>query len=371
MKTDIKSIEKELSLVEKAELLKNKIVENANALADRILTKAIKKEESEQIWKSRKEELKAKYDKLRKDAAILKRKKKAKIREERIKTLMNKTIPTITPELTKNQDKLEEEHKEKLLKKQEKRKERLKIAAINKVHHKEKKVIKHVTKEQKIAEIKEKKQQGYQNYKKELERQSSEIMADRQGYADRIKKREKSEAERLEMLAKRRIDRMKRLQIVELSHKQKMINDLKHFKEAQLARIKKKEEKRAKYLTKGGIKVPKVKNKVEARSYDIRPIDKIEFNKYKIIISKLSDAKEIIDNEPFELTCLAKDLSKRMKDYHNVEMKKDKSTHVGIFAYDINQSNYCVHEMINNDYLSINGVLTSRLAKNKKDNKVA
>lgn len=79
MKTkDIKSTEKKISSLDKVKALKEKIIANANALADRILSKAIAKEEQEKAWETRKEELKAEAAKKRKEAALKKREEKAK-----------------------------------------------------------------------------------------------------------------------------------------------------------------------------------------------------------------------------------------------------------------------------------------------------
>lgn len=79
MKTkDIKSTEKKTSSLDKVKALKEKIIANANALADRILNKAIAKEEQQKAWETRKEELKAEAAKKRKEAALKKREEKAK-----------------------------------------------------------------------------------------------------------------------------------------------------------------------------------------------------------------------------------------------------------------------------------------------------
>lgn len=77
MKTkDIKSTEKKTSSLDKVKALKEKIIANANALADRILNKAIAKEEQQKAWETRKEELKAEAAKKRKEAALKKREEK-------------------------------------------------------------------------------------------------------------------------------------------------------------------------------------------------------------------------------------------------------------------------------------------------------
>lgn len=372
MKTkDIKSTEKKSTLTEKAKMLKETILANANALADRILNKAIAEEERELAWAKRKEEIIAENKKKQLEAA----QKKREIKDaKRLEIVKHKTIPTITPELDRNQKILEDYHAKHLAEIEEKRNKRLEAAkqkAINKIHHSEVKVEKHTTKAERIEAIKEKKRIGKENYNKEMQKQASEIAADRKGYSERITKREEIEAKRLQMLAERRKKRLEKLQIVELTQRQKTIKDLERFAEAEKIRLKKKEEKRAKYLTKGGIEVPKVKNKVETRPFEPKaPKVSIEFNKYLIITARVTDKMSIIDSKPNELTCRPTDLSKRMKDYHNLEMKEHSDNYVGIFAYPVNQPDHCVYEMINSKFLTINNELTSRMAK-QKDAKAA
>ena len=89
MKTkDIKSIEKSKSITDKAKELKEIIISNANALADRILDRAIAREEAEKQWAEKKEELLKKATELRKKAAQEKRDRRNNQRLE-----INKTIP--------------------------------------------------------------------------------------------------------------------------------------------------------------------------------------------------------------------------------------------------------------------------------------
>lgn len=371
MKTkDIKSIEKKSTLTEKAKILKETILANANALADRILEKAIAKEEQELAWAKRKEQIIAENKKKQLEAAQKKREIKSSKRLE----LKNKTIPSITSEIEKNQEKLEEQRIKHLAELEENHKKRLEAAkrkAIKKAHHSEVKVEKHTTKAERIEAIKEKKRIGKENYNKEMQRQASEIEADRQGYGERVTKREEIENKRIQMLVERRKKRLEKLQIVELTQRQKTIKDLEHFAEAEKIRLKKKEEKRAKYLTKGGIEIPKVKNKAEARPFEPqKPKVSIEFKKYNIVTARLTDKQTIIDSKPNELICRSTDLSKRMKDYHNAEMKEHEDNYVGTFAYPIDKPEHCVYEMINSKYLTINDKLTSRMAK-QKDAKAA
>lgn len=77
-KSDTKEKKPKVTLLDKAKILKEKIIENANAFADHILNKAIAKEEQTEAWEKKKEELKAEADKKRKEAALKKREEKAK-----------------------------------------------------------------------------------------------------------------------------------------------------------------------------------------------------------------------------------------------------------------------------------------------------
>lgn len=145
----------------KVKALKKKIIANANALADRILNKAIAKEEQQKAWETRKEELKAEAAKKRKEAALKKREEKAKKLIQ-----IHTSIPTKdTSKKQKAIDKeIEKKHNEKMIametkfedfnpKQQkltkEERIERNKKRAIKLIHHKEiKDKIKHTTKEE-------------------------------------------------------------------------------------------------------------------------------------------------------------------------------------------------------------------------------
>lgn len=118
MKTkDIKSTEKKISSLDKVKALKEKIIANANALADRILSKAIAKEEQEKAWETRKKELKAEAAKKRKEAALKKREEKAKKLSQ-----IHSSIPTKdTSKKQKAIDKaIEEKHDEKMIAKETK-----------------------------------------------------------------------------------------------------------------------------------------------------------------------------------------------------------------------------------------------------------
>lgn len=192
MKTkDIKSTEKKISSLDKVKALKEKIIANANALADRILSKAIAKEEQEKAWETRKEELKAEAAKKRKEAALKKREEKAKKLSQ-----IHSSIPTKdTSKKQKAIDKaIEEKHDKKIIAKEtkfedfnpkrqkltkEERIERNKKRAIKLIHHKEiKDKTKHITKEERERIVAEARKAGYLAYKAEMQKQASEIAAD-------------------------------------------------------------------------------------------------------------------------------------------------------------------------------------------------
>ena len=203
MKTkDIKSTEKKISSLDKVKALKEKIIANANALADRILSKAIAKEEQEKAWETRKKELKAEAAKKRKEAALKKREEKAKKLSQ-----IHSSIPTKdTSKKQKAIDKaIEEKHDEKMIAKEtkfedfnpkrqkltkEERIERNKKRAIKLIHHKEiKDKTKHITKEEKERIAAEARKAGYLAYKAEMQKQASEIAADPKAYQVRQEKR--------------------------------------------------------------------------------------------------------------------------------------------------------------------------------------
>ena len=207
MKTkDIKSTEKKTSSLDKVKALKEKIIANANALADRILNKAIAKEEQQKAWETRKEELKAEAAKKRKEAALKKR-------EEKAKKLIQIHASIPTKDTSKKQKAIDEEiekkHDERMIametkfedfnpKQQkltkEERIERNKKRAIKLIHHKEiKDKIKHTTKEEREKIAAEARKAGYLAYKAEMQRQASEIAADPKAYQARQEKRAKSE----------------------------------------------------------------------------------------------------------------------------------------------------------------------------------
>lgn len=380
MKTkDIKSTEKEISSLDKVKALKEKIIANANALADRILSKAIAKEEQEKAWETRKKELKAEAAKKRKEAALKKREEKAKKLSQ-----IHSSIPTKdTSKKQKAIDKtIEEKHDEKMIAKEtkfedfnpkrqkltkEERIERNKKRAIKLIHHKEiKDKTKHITKEEKERIAAEARKAGYLAYKAEMQKQASEIAADPEAYQVRQEKRKKSEQERLNMLAEKRKARMDKLQRVELTQKQKTLKDLEHFKLAQERRNEKKLQRRQMYLSKGGIQLPKVKNKVEVRPITEQP-KKQDSSKHRYIVrTQYIDQPSLTGDRVGAIVCLPDKLKDIVKYSFNKMMEKESDKVVGYFIYDSDNPEVCIMEMVNSKYREIDGVTITRLQKQNK-----
>jgi colicin import membrane protein len=380
MKTkDIKSTEKKISSLDKVKALKEKIIANANALADRILSKAIAKEEQEKAWETRKKELKAEAAKKRKEAALKKREEKAKKLSQ-----IHSSIPTKdTSKKQKAIDKaIEEKHDEKMIAKEtkfedfnpkrqkltkEERIERNKKRAIKLIHHKEiKDKIKHITKEEKEKIAAEARKAGYLAYKAEMQKQASEIAADPKAYQIRQEKRKKSEQERLNMLAEKRKARMDKLQRVELTQKQKTLKDLEHFKLAQERRNEKKLQRRQMYLSKGGIQLPKVKNKVEVRPIIEQP-KKQDSSKHRYIVrTQYIDQPSLTGDRVGAIVCLPDKLKDIVKYSFNKMMEKESDKVVGYFIYDSDNPEVCIIEMVNSKYREIDGVTITRLQKQDK-----
>lgn len=380
MKTkDIKSTEKKISSLDKVKALKEKIIANANALADRILSKAIAKEEQEKAWETRKEELKAEAAKKRKEAALKKREEKAKKLSQ-----IHSSIPTKdTSKKQKAIDKaIEEKHDEKMIAKEtkfedfnpkrqkltkEERIERNKKRAIKLIHHKEiKDKTKHITKEEKERIAAEARKAGYLAYKAEMQKQASEIAADPKAYQARQEKRKKSEQERLNMLAEKRKARMDKLQRVELTQKQKTLKDLEHFKLAQERRNEKKLQRRQMYLSKGGIQLPKVKNKVEVRPIIEQP-KKQDSSKHRYIVrTQYIDQPSLTGDRVGAIVCLPDKLKDIVKYSFNKMMEKESDKVVGYFIYDSDNPEVCIMEMVNSKYREIDGVTITRLQKQNK-----
>lgn len=380
MKTkDIKSTEKKISSLDKVKALKEKIIANANALADRILSKAIAKEEQEKAWETRKKELKAEAAKKRKEAALKKREEKAKKFSQ-----IRSSIPTKdTSKKQKAIDKaIEEKHDEKMIAKEikfedfnpkrqkltkEERIERNKKRAIKLIHHKEiKDKTKHITKEERERIAAEARKAGYLAYKAEMQKQASEIAADPKAYQARQEKREKSEQERLNMLAEKRKARMDKLQRVELTQKQKTLKDLEHFKLAQERRNEKKLQRRQMYLSKGGIQLPKVKNKVEVRPIIEQP-KKQDSSKHRYIVrTQYIDQPSLTGDRVGAIVCLPDKLKDIVKYSFNKMMEKESDKVVGYFIYDSDNPEVCIMEMVNSKYREIDGVTITRLQKQNK-----
>lgn len=380
MKTkDIKSTEKKISSLDKVKALKEKIIANANALADRILSKAIAKEEQEKAWETRKEELKAEAAKKRKEAALKKREEKAKKLSQ-----IHSSIPTKdTSKKQKAIDKaIEEKHDKKMIAKEtkfedfnpkrqkltkEERIERNKKRTIKLIHHKEiKDKTKHITKEEREKIAAEARKAGYLAYKAEMQKQASEIAADPKAYQARQEKRKKSEQERLNMLAEKRKARMDKLQQVELTQKQKTLKDLEHFKLAQERRNEKKLQRRQMYLSKDGIQLPKVKNKVEVRPIIEQP-KKQDSSKHRYIVrTQYIDQPSLTGDRVGAIVCLPDKLKDIVKYSFNKMMEKESDKVVGYFIYDSDNPEVCIMEMVNSKYREIDGVTITRLQKQDK-----
>ena len=374
MKTkDIKSIEKSKSITDKAKELKEIIISNANALADRILDRAIAREKAEKQWAEKKEELLKKAIELRKKAAQEKRDRRNNQRLE-----INKTIPFChagkfaNPEdVTKYNDYIaavrkQQEELANKVKTESKKKE-----TVEKKYNKKDTVKRtptmRTTKDERIQAAIEKKIQGKANYRKELQKQASEIEADPKGYQERQQKKQKSEQERLDMLATKRKERLEKKIKNELTTKQLVLKQINDFKESQKKRLEKKDLKRAKYITKGGEKVNKFKIKTPLRPSIIIEKKSTELNSYNVVIARVTDKNTIIDSKPQVVKCKSNTLSNHIKDIHNTCMKdKNNENYVGTFVYPIDQPNHCIFEMINSKKLNIEGKLTSRIASQRE-----
>ena len=374
MKTkDIKSIEKSKSITDKAKELKEIIISNANALADRILDRAIAREEAEKQWAEKKEELLKKATELRKKAAQEKRDRRNNQRLE-----INKTIPFChvgkfaNPEdVTKYNDYIAAVRKQQEELANKAKTESKKEEIVEKKHDKKDTVKRtptmRTTKDERIQAAIEKKIRGKANYRKELQKQASEIEADPKGYQERQQKKQKSEQERLDMLAAKRKERLEKKIKNELTTKQLVLKQINDFKESQKKRLEKKDLKRAKYITKGGEKVNKFKIKTPLRPSVIIEKKDTELNSYNVVIARVTDKNTIIDSKPQMVKCKSNTLSDHIKDIHNTCMKdKNNENYVGTFVYPIDQPDHCIFEMINSKKLNIEGKLTSRMASQRE-----
>lgn len=373
-KAKVKEEMKQTLLKKMSDIMKAKkaaIVSAANDLADRIILHAIEKEEQKKKFDEADKKIKEKVKKDKMAIAEKKRKRKAELR--------NKTIPSseAIANAKKQQDFLAKAHAVKreeiearLDKKEEfmnqsieewskKREERIKHnteLALKRLHHKEIK-LKRTTKAERIEAIKAKKEAGKAAFNAEMKRQASEIAADRQGYANRVEKRRRTETERLAMIAERRKLRKDKIFTEHLKQQKIQQLNLKRFIESEKARLARKEEKRAKYLTTGGIKVPKVKNnvaidKTRAEEYIKAAEAKIKDEKVRYLIRIASIASsEIISDSVCAFICKPEELNKRMKEAHNKRMKEEPDTYVGIYAYSgIGKDQKCVSEMLNDKF---------------------
>ena len=370
---DIKSIEKSKSITDKAKELKERIIKNANDLADRILDRAIAREEAEKQWAEKKEELLKKATELRKKAAQEKRDRRNNQRLE-----INKTIPFChvgkfaNPEdVTKYNDYIAAVRKQQEELANKAKTESKKEEIVEKKHDKKDTVKRtptmRTTKDERIQAAIEKKIQGKANYRKELQKQASEIEADPKGYQERQQKKQKSEQERLDMLAAKRKERLEKKIKNELTTKQLVLKQINDFKESQKKRLEKKDLKRAKYITKGDEKVNKFKIKAPLRPSVIIEKKDTELNSYNVVIARVTDKNTIIDSKPQIVKCKSNTLSDHIKDIHNTCMKdKNNENYVGTFVYPIDQPDHCIFEMINSKKLNIEGKLTSRIASQRE-----
>lgn len=373
-KAKVKEEVKQTLLKKMSDIMKAKkaaIVSAANDLADRIILRAIEKEEQKKKFDEADKKIKEKVKKDKMAIAEKKRKRKAELR--------NKTIPS--PEAIANAKKQQdflakahaakrEEIEARLNKKEEfmdqsveewskKREERIKHnteLALKRLHHKEIK-LKRTTKAERIEAIKAKKEAGKAAFNAEMKRQASEIAADRQGYANRVEKRRRTETERLARIAERRKLRKDKIFTEHLKQQKIQQLNLKRFIESEKARLARKEEKRAKYLTTGGIKVPKVKSnvavdKTRAEEYIKAAEAKMKDEKVRYLIRVASIASsEIISDSVCAFICKPEELNKRMKEAHNKRMKEEPDTYVGIYAYSgIGKDQKCISEMLNDKF---------------------
>lgn len=373
-KAKVKEEVKQTLLKKMSDIMKAKkaaIVSAANDLADRIILRAIEKEEQKKKFDEADKKIKEKVKKDKMAIAEKKRKRKAELR--------NKTIPS--PEAIANAKKQQdflakahaakrEEIEARLNEKEEfmdqsveewskKREERIKHnteLALKRLHHKEIK-LKRTTKAERIEAIKAKKEAGKAAFNAEMKRQASEIAADRQGYANRVEKRRRTEIERLARIAERRKLRKDKIFTEHLKQQKIQQLNLKRFIESEKARLARKEEKRAKYLTTGGIKVPKVKSnvavdKTRAEEYIKAAEAKMKDEKVRYLIRVASIASsEIISDSVCAFICKPEELNKRMKEAHNKHMKEEPDTYVGIYAYSgIGKDQKCISEMLNDKF---------------------
>lgn len=150
-------------------------------------------------------------------------------------------------------------------------------------------------------------------------------------------------------VAEKRLTRLEAKQTEEFRVKANIAKQLAHFKEVQEKRNKKREEKRAKYLTKGGKEVPKVKNKVKARPYTITPPKQKETVKY-IVVTQFKNREDGVG----AFVCYPENVSKRIKEAHEKHMRHpklgDPENYIGMFVKDPNNPENYIFEMINENF---------------------
>lgn len=378
-----KKYEEKLKSLEKKKQDKiNEIKLNAEAQVERILNSMIAKEQKDI-------DLQAAEDRA-KEKAKEKIEAKIKAKEER-RSMLSKSIPTpeIIKENKKQQEFLAKAHAEKLeaiqkraeekaKKEEEKLQESIERRAERHLKAKERALESrknkgpktHTTKEERIAAVIERKTQGKANYEAELKRQQEQYDLNKIEADKKRAERKRKETERLMRIAERRKARRDKLIAVELKQKEKTRRDLERWKESEARRLAKKAIKAETYLTKGGKEVPKVKNKVEARVGDTSRLAKVkptELKQYAVVIGNLTDQNNIVDTLPHIIKCIPKTLNNHVKGFHEEMMKAHKDVYVGTFVYPIDDMSHCIFEMINNDRLTIDGKLTSRLAAQKEE----
>lgn len=388
LKRQVKAEVKQQILEKMSDEMKKKkasLLTVANDLADRIILKAIEVEERVKRF--------AKIDAKNKEKVKVDRMAKAEEKRKQKAELRNKTIPSLEAiAAAKSQQaflakahavKREEiekrlDAKEAFMKQSAEEYEQKRLARIERDQklleaHRCSTVLKRTTKEQRIEAIKAKKAAGKAAFDAEMKRQASEIAADRKGYATRQEKRRLKESERLARIAKRRKERNDRIYAEKLKQQKISQANIARFIESEKIRLARKEENRAKYLTKGGIETPKVKNKVEvaekhrvaAEAYIKAAEARLKEDKVRYIIRTAHiDAPAIVSDSVGAFVCKPEDLAKRMKSAHNKHMKEEPDTYVGIFAYSgVGNTQECVKEMINDKFLEYNGESTSRMKK--------
>lgn len=378
-----KKYEEKLKSLEKKKQDKiNEIKLNAEAQVERILDSMIAKEQKDI-------DLQAAEDRA-KEKAKEKIEAKVKAKEER-RSILSKSIPTpeIIKEHKKQQEFLAKAHAEKLeaiqkraeekaKKEEEKLQESIERRAERHLKAKERALESRknkgpktrTTKEERIAAVIERKKQGKANYEAELKRQQEQYDLNKIEADKKRAERKRKETERLMRIAERRKARRDKLIAVELKQKEKTRRDLERWKESETRRLAKKAIKAETYLTKGGKEVPKVKNKVEARIGDTSRLAKVkttELKQYAVVIGNLTDQNNIVDTLPHIIKCIPKTLNNHVKGFHEEMMKAHKDVYVGTFVYPIDDMSHCIFEMINNDRLTIDGKLTSRLAAQKEE----